>query len=81
MLTLLPPRLRMTGGVAYSGSSFTSRFGTLYGVARCEEGVDHAGPEEDEFEEDEYVLLGWQRAAAEGDGGGEGGISSLGTLL
>jgi hypothetical protein len=50
MLLLLLPRLRIAGGVAYSGSSFTSRFGTLYGVARCEEGVDRAGPEEEEFE-------------------------------
>jgi hypothetical protein len=60
----------------YSGSSFTSRFGTVYGMAWCEEGVDRDGPEEEEFEEDEYVLLGCQRAEARGDGGGEGGISS-----
>jgi hypothetical protein len=42
----------------------------------CDEGGDHAGPEEEEFEEDEYVLLGCQRAAGEGDG--DVGISSLG---
>jgi hypothetical protein len=39
--------LRIAGGVAYSGCSFTSRYGTLYDVARCEEGVDRAGPEEE----------------------------------
>jgi hypothetical protein len=47
-------------------------------VARCDEGADRAGPEEEEFEEDEYVLLCCQCAAGEGDGGSEGGISSLG---
>jgi hypothetical protein len=36
--------------VAYSGSSFTSRLGTMYSVARYEEGVDCAGPEEEECE-------------------------------
>jgi hypothetical protein len=33
-------------------SSFTSHFGTLYGVLRCEEGIDRVGPEEEEFEDD-----------------------------
>jgi hypothetical protein len=47
MLMLLPPRLRIAGGVAYSGSSFTLLFGTLYGVARCEEGIDRTGPKEE----------------------------------
>jgi hypothetical protein len=28
MLTLLPPHLQLTGGIAYFGSAFTSRFGT-----------------------------------------------------
>jgi hypothetical protein len=60
------------------GSSFTSRFGTPYGVTRCEEGADRADPEEEEFE---YVLLECQRAEARGDGGGEGGISNLRALL
>jgi hypothetical protein len=50
MVMLLLPRLRSSaGGVVYSGSSFTSRFGTVYGVARCEEGVDRAGPDKEEF--------------------------------
>jgi hypothetical protein len=54
----------------------------LYGVAAgCKEGVNRAGPEEEEFEEDEYVLLGCLLAAAEGDGGGESGILSLGAPL
>jgi hypothetical protein len=48
MLPPLLPRLRIMGGNAYSGSSFTSRFGTLYGVVRCEEGADRTGPGEDE---------------------------------
>jgi hypothetical protein len=39
-------------------------------LARCEEGVDHAGPEEEECEEDEFVLLGR-----------EGDISNLGAPL
>jgi hypothetical protein len=30
----------------------------VYGVARYEEGVDRVGPEEDECEGDEPVLLG-----------------------
>jgi hypothetical protein len=50
-------------------------------VARCDEGADRASPEEEEFKEDEYVLLGCQHAADEGDGGGEGGISSLGAPI
>jgi hypothetical protein len=33
---LLPPRLHIAGGVAYSGSSFTSRFITMYGMERWE---------------------------------------------
>jgi hypothetical protein len=44
MVMPLLPRLRIAGGVAYSGSSFTSRFGTMYGVARWEEGADRARP-------------------------------------
>jgi hypothetical protein len=42
---MLPPRLRIAGGIAYSDSSFTSRFSMLYGVGRCEEGVERASPE------------------------------------
>jgi hypothetical protein len=49
-------------------------------VERCvEDGVDRAGPNDEELEEDEYVLLGCQRVA--GDGGGEDGASNLGAPL
>jgi vacuolar-type H+-ATPase catalytic subunit A/Vma1 len=46
----------LTGGVANSGSSFTSRLGTVQGAARCdEEGADRADPDEEELDEDEYT--------------------------
>ena len=80
-MVMLLPRLRITDGVSYSGSSFASHFSTLYGVAWCEGGVDRAGLEEEEFDEDKCVLLGCQRAEAGADGGEEGGISNLGALL
>jgi hypothetical protein len=53
----------------------------MYDVARWDEGADRARPEEEEFEENEYVILGCQRTEAGGDGGGEGGISSRGAPL
>jgi hypothetical protein len=44
---------------------------------RCDE--EGTGPNEEQLEEDEYVvLLGCQRAAGIGDGGGDDDISNLG---
>jgi hypothetical protein len=64
MVMLLLPHLRSTGGVVYSGSSFTLPFGMVYDMVRCEQGVYRDGPEEEEFDEDEYDLLCCQRVVA-----------------
>jgi hypothetical protein len=47
-------------------------------VVRHDKDADRVDPDEGEFEDDEYVPLRCQRAAGEGDGGGDGVISSLG---
>jgi hypothetical protein len=46
------------GGVAYS--SFTSRFGMVWGELRWDDGADGAGPDGDKWEEDELILIGCQ---------------------
>jgi hypothetical protein len=64
-------RRRVLGLLLHLALRHTVRRGAVRGRRRS------ADPEEEEFEEDEYILLGCQRASAGGDGGGEAGISNL----